>query len=186
MSIVAVSYMVGCMTDSTGGAIFAGIGLWMTWLILDQIESLGRIRNILPTHYSGDWAFIFTSGTWSNDLWRCALLTLGYVVVFVSVRRVVVPPQGHPELSSPVRPDPSPPEPPADDAVAGSVALDVDADDRGGADRRRRSRRCLGAAEFVSTRCVLTALRSPAATPATRRGATSSSPDASCPVRCSP
>ena len=84
MSIVAFSFMVGCMTDSTGGAIFAGIGLWMTWLILDQIESLGRIRYALPTHYSGDWAWIFTSGEWSADLWRCALLTLAYVVAFVS------------------------------------------------------------------------------------------------------
>ena len=84
MSIVAFSFMVGCMTDSTGGSIFAGIGLWMTWLILDQIESLGRIRYALPTHYSGDWVWIFTSGEWSADLWRCALLTLAYVVSFVS------------------------------------------------------------------------------------------------------
>ena len=84
MSVVAFSYMVGCMTDSTGGAIFAGIGLWMTWLILDQIESLGSIRYVLPTHYSGSWVFLFTSGGWSDDLWRCALLTLAYVVAFVS------------------------------------------------------------------------------------------------------
>ena len=49
----------------------------------DQIESLGRIRYAFPTHYSGDWVWIFTSGEWSADLWRGALLTLGYVVVFV-------------------------------------------------------------------------------------------------------
>lgn len=82
--IVAFSYMVGCMTDSTGGAIFAGIGLWMTWLILDQIESLGAIRNWFPTHNSGDWVWIFTSGDWGDGLVRCALLTLGYVVAFVA------------------------------------------------------------------------------------------------------
>ena len=84
-SIVTFSFMVGCMTDSTGGAIFAGIGLWMTWSILDAIESLGRIRYFLPTHYSGDWAWIFTSGEWSGDLWRGALLTLGYVVLFTGI-----------------------------------------------------------------------------------------------------
>ncbi|MFI5048188.1 MAG: ABC transporter permease [Acidimicrobiia bacterium] len=83
-SVVAFSYMVGCMTDSSGGAIFAGIGLWMTWEILDQIDSLGSIRYVLPTHYSGSWIFVFTSGEWSDDLWRCALLTLGYVAVFVA------------------------------------------------------------------------------------------------------
>jgi ABC-2 type transport system permease protein len=73
------------MTDSTGGAIFAGIGLWMTWLILDQIESLGAIRNWFPAHNAGDWVWIFTSGDWSDGLVRCALLTLGYVVVFVGI-----------------------------------------------------------------------------------------------------
>jgi ABC-2 type transport system permease protein len=81
-SIVTFSFLVGCMTDSTGGAIFAGIGLWMTWLILDQIESLGRIRYAFPTHYSGDWVWIFTRDDFSPDLWRGALLTLAYVVAF--------------------------------------------------------------------------------------------------------
>ena len=81
-SIVSFSLMVGCMTDSTGGAVFAGVGLWMTWLILDAIESLGRIRYAFPTHYSGDWVWIFTRDDFSPDLWRGALLTLAYVVVF--------------------------------------------------------------------------------------------------------
>jgi ABC-2 type transport system permease protein len=81
-SVVTFSMMVGCMTDSTGGAVFAGVGLWMTWLILDAIESLGRIRYAFPTHYSGDWVWIFTRDDFSPDLWRGALLTLGYVVAF--------------------------------------------------------------------------------------------------------
>jgi ABC-2 type transport system permease protein len=81
-SVVTFSFLVGCMTDSTGGAIFAGIGLWMTWLILDEIESLGRIRYAFPTHYSGDWVWIFTRDDFSPDLWRGALLTLAYVVAF--------------------------------------------------------------------------------------------------------
>lgn len=84
-SVLALSYMVGTMTDSTGGAIFAGIGLWITSSILDQIDSLGRIRYFLPTHYADSWADIFTHGHWSDDLWRSALVTLAYVVVFVPV-----------------------------------------------------------------------------------------------------
>ncbi|MET0920793.1 MAG: ABC transporter permease subunit [Acidimicrobiia bacterium] len=84
MSVVTFSLMVGCMTDSTGGAVFAGVGLWMTWLILDAIESLGRIRYFFPTHYSGDWVWTFTRDSFSPDLWRGALLTLGYVVVFTA------------------------------------------------------------------------------------------------------
>lgn len=84
-SVVTFSLMVGCMTDSTGGAVFAGVGLWMTWLILDAINSLGKIRYFFPTHYSGDWVLTFTRDDFSPDLWRGALLTLGYVVVFTAI-----------------------------------------------------------------------------------------------------
>ena len=84
-SVVAFSFLVGCMTDSTGGAIFAGIGLWLTWSILDAIESIGRIRYFFPTHWSGSWVQIFGRDGFNDDLWRCALLTLGYVVVFLAI-----------------------------------------------------------------------------------------------------
>jgi len=82
---VSFSFLVGCMTDSTGGAIFAGIGLWLTWSILDAIESIGRIRYFFPTHWSGSWVQIFGRGGFDGDLWRCALLTLAYVVVFLAI-----------------------------------------------------------------------------------------------------
>jgi ABC-2 type transport system permease protein len=84
MSVITFSYMIGVMTDSTFGGIFAGVALWMTWLILDQIEPLGSIRNAFPTHYSGDWVWMFTRDYVSPDLWRGSLLTLGYVVAFTA------------------------------------------------------------------------------------------------------
>ncbi len=84
-SVITFSMMVGCMTDSTGGAVFAGVGLWLTWLILDGIDSLGRIREFFPTHYSGNWVQLFTHDTFSSDLGRGALLTLGYSVVFTAI-----------------------------------------------------------------------------------------------------
>jgi ABC-2 type transport system permease protein len=83
MSVITFSFMVGCMTDSPGGSVLAGVGLWMTWLILDEIESLGSIRDAFPTHYSGDWVWMFTRDYVSPDLWKGSLLTLGYVVLFV-------------------------------------------------------------------------------------------------------
>ena len=60
------------------------VALWMTWLILDQIEPLGSIRNAFPTHYSGYWVWMFTRDYVSPDLWRGSLLTLGYVVAFTA------------------------------------------------------------------------------------------------------
>src|SRR4029078_4890655 len=45
--VVAFSFMVSCMTDVPFGAILAGVGLYFTSQILDQITSLGNIRYVL-------------------------------------------------------------------------------------------------------------------------------------------
>jgi len=81
-TIVAFSFMLGTMTDSTGGAILGGVGLWITWAILDAITSLGQIRYYFPTHWSGAWVNMFTDNSVSDDMIRGALLTLGYVILF--------------------------------------------------------------------------------------------------------
>lgn len=84
-TIIAFSFMLGCMTDSPGGAILGGIGLWITFAILDAIDSLGQIRYFFPTHWSGAWVDMFTRNNVSDDMIRGALLTLGYVIVFTGV-----------------------------------------------------------------------------------------------------
>src|SRR5262249_7918095 len=81
--VVAFSFMVSCMTDAPVGAIFAGVGLYFTSLILDAISSLGSIRYALPTHYFDAWFALVTHGHWSDDMWRGVLLQLAYIVVFL-------------------------------------------------------------------------------------------------------
>jgi ABC-2 type transport system permease protein len=83
--VVAFSFMVSCMTDAPFGAIFAGVGLYFTSLILDSISSLGSIRYVLPTHYFDTWVDLLTRGEWHADLWRGVLLQLVYVAVFFVV-----------------------------------------------------------------------------------------------------
>ncbi len=80
--VVAFSFMVSCMTDAPFGAIFAGVGLYFTSLILDSITSLGNIRYVLPTHYFDTWVDLLTRGEFHSDLWRGVLLQLAYVIVF--------------------------------------------------------------------------------------------------------
>jgi ABC-2 type transport system permease protein len=80
--VVAFSFMVSCMTDAPFGAIFAGVGLYFTSLILDSITSLGNIRYVLPTHYFDSWVDLVTRGKWQSDLWRGVGLQLGYVLLF--------------------------------------------------------------------------------------------------------
>jgi len=83
--VVAFCFMVSCMTDTPFGAIFAGVGLYFTSLILDQITSLGSIRYVLPTHYFDAWFDLASRGQWNDDLWRGVLLQLAYVIVFFLV-----------------------------------------------------------------------------------------------------
>jgi ABC-2 type transport system permease protein len=80
--VVAFSFMVSCMTDAPFGAIFAGVGLYFTSLILDSISSLGNIRYVLPTHYFDSWVDLVTRGQWHSDMWRGVGLQLGYVLLF--------------------------------------------------------------------------------------------------------
>ena len=84
-TIVAFSFMLGCMTDSPGGAILGGIGLWITFAILDAITSLGQIRYFFPPHWSGAWVEMFTDNKVSDDMIRGSLLTLGYVILFTGI-----------------------------------------------------------------------------------------------------
>ena len=83
--VVAFSFMVSCMTDAPFGAIFAGVGLYFTSLILDGISSLGNIRYGLPTHYFDAWVDLVTQGEWHADLWRGVALQLVYVLSFVLI-----------------------------------------------------------------------------------------------------
>jgi len=97
--VVAFSFMVSCMTDAPFGAIFAGVGLYFTSLILDAISSLGNIRYVLPTHYFDRWIDLLTRGEWSADMWRRRGPPTRVRVALLPHRAVVVPPEGHQELT---------------------------------------------------------------------------------------
>ena len=75
--VVAFSFMVSCMTDAPFGAIFAGVGIYFTSLILDSLSSLGRIRDFLPTHYFDEWIDLVIEGEWDPDLWKGVAVAAG-------------------------------------------------------------------------------------------------------------
>jgi ABC-2 type transport system permease protein len=84
--VVAFSFLISCMTDAPAGAIFAGVGLYITSTILDNISSVpSGIRKILPTHYFDSWVDMFTHNHVSNEMTKGALLQLGYVAIFVVI-----------------------------------------------------------------------------------------------------
>jgi ABC-2 type transport system permease protein len=85
-AVVAFSFLFSVLTDAPTGAVFAGVGLYITSTILDAIDSIpSGIRNILPTHYFDSWVDMFTQNHVSSDMWKGAGLTLAYVVAFMVV-----------------------------------------------------------------------------------------------------
>jgi ABC-2 type transport system permease protein len=83
--VVAFAFMVSCMTDAPAGAIFAGVGFYITSQILDNITALGNIRYVLPTHYFDAWVDLVRIGHFSDDMWRGVGLQLGYVILFFGI-----------------------------------------------------------------------------------------------------
>ncbi len=97
--VVAFSFMVSCMTDAPFGAIFAGVGLYFTSLILDSITSLGSLRYALPTHYFDTWVDLVTHGEWHSDLWRGVAAAVRVRDRLRVDRALVVQAQRHPQLT---------------------------------------------------------------------------------------
>jgi ABC-2 type transport system permease protein len=80
--VVTFGFMLSTMTDSSAGAIFGAVGLYIVSLILGEITSLGSIRYGLPVHYYDAWSDLFTRNTFTDDMWRSVLLQIPYVLVF--------------------------------------------------------------------------------------------------------
>jgi ABC-2 type transport system permease protein len=83
--MIALSFMVSTMTDAPAGAIFAGVGFYITSQILDAIEPIGSIRNVFPTHYFDAWFDLFTGSGPTADMLRGTLLQIPYVLVFCGI-----------------------------------------------------------------------------------------------------
>jgi ABC-2 type transport system permease protein len=80
--VITFGFMLSTMTDSSAGAIFGAVGLYIVSLILGEITSLGAIRYALPVHYYDSWSDLFTRNTFTDDMWRSILLQIPYVIVF--------------------------------------------------------------------------------------------------------
>jgi ABC-2 type transport system permease protein len=84
--ILAFAFLISCMTDAPAGAVFAGLGLYITATIVDGIDSIPFvIRESLPTHYNDRWTTMFTENHVSVDLRAGALLALVYIGVLLAI-----------------------------------------------------------------------------------------------------
>jgi ABC-2 type transport system permease protein len=84
-SIVAFGFMVSTMTNSAGAAAGAAVGLGVVSQILDDIESLGHVRDFLPFAHYDAWTGLFWSDRIPSDFWSGLLLPIPYVLGFCAI-----------------------------------------------------------------------------------------------------
>jgi len=84
-AVISFAFMLSTMTDSSAGAIFGAVGLYIVALILGEISSLGAIRAGLPVRYYDAWTDLFLRNEFTADMWRSIAIQVPYVVVFLLV-----------------------------------------------------------------------------------------------------
>jgi ABC-2 type transport system permease protein len=84
-SVVTFGFMVSTMTASPAGAAGSAVGFAVTSQILNQIESLGAVRDVLPLRYFDEWDTLFWSDHLPGDFWNGLLLPIPYAVGFCAV-----------------------------------------------------------------------------------------------------
>jgi ABC-2 type transport system permease protein len=81
-SVVAFGFMISTMTDSPAAAAGSAVGLGITSQILNEVESLGAIRDFMPTRYLDAWVGLFWSDRVPDDMWHGLLQPLPFVLGF--------------------------------------------------------------------------------------------------------
>ena len=81
--VAAFGFMVSTMTDSPAAAAGAAVGLAATSQILDEVDSLGAIRDVLPTHRLDAWLGLFWSNRVHPDMYDGLLLQIPYILGFL-------------------------------------------------------------------------------------------------------
>ena len=83
--VAAFGFMVSTMTDSPAAAAGAAVGLGVTSQILNEIESLGSIRDYLPLRYLDAWEGLFWSDRIPDDMYSGLLLPIPWILVFLAI-----------------------------------------------------------------------------------------------------
>lgn len=80
--VAGLAFLLSVTTDAALGAVGGAVLLWILSGILDQIEALGTLRNLLPTHYSEAWIGLLSTPMQTDDLVKGAISAVAYATVF--------------------------------------------------------------------------------------------------------
>jgi ABC-2 type transport system permease protein len=80
--VAGLAFLLSVLTDAALGAVGGAVLLWILSSILDQIEALGVIRNVLPTHYSDAWLGLLSTPAQTDDIVKGAIAAVCYATLF--------------------------------------------------------------------------------------------------------
>ena len=80
--VAGLAFLLSVLTDAALGAVGGAVLLWILSSILDQIQALGSIRNVLPTHYSDAWLGLLSTPAQTDDIVKGAIAAVCYATLF--------------------------------------------------------------------------------------------------------
>jgi ABC-2 type transport system permease protein len=80
--VAALAFLLSVSTDAPLGAVGGAVLLQILSSILNQIDALGSLRNVLPTHFSTAWIGLLSTPVQVDTMVRGAISAVIYATVF--------------------------------------------------------------------------------------------------------
>lgn len=80
--VAGLAFLLSVSTDAPLGAVGGAVLLFIMSSILDQITALGRLRNLLPTHFSSAWLGLLSTPVQTGDVVKGMIVSIAYATVF--------------------------------------------------------------------------------------------------------
>ncbi|MDI6103873.1 ABC transporter permease subunit [Actinoplanes sp. NEAU-A12] len=80
--VAGLAFLLSVLTDAALGAVGGAVMLWILSSILNQIEALGDLRKILPTHYTEAWRAMLSTPIQADELAKGAISAVVYATLF--------------------------------------------------------------------------------------------------------
>ncbi len=83
--VAGIAFLLSVSTDAPLGAVGGAVLLQIISSILNQIDALGSLRNVLPTHYNSAWVGLLSTPVQWTAMVQGAISALLYGVIFFSL-----------------------------------------------------------------------------------------------------
>jgi ABC-2 type transport system permease protein len=83
--VASIAFLLSVSTDAPLGAVGGAVLLYIVSTILNQIDALGSLRNVLPSHYTGAWVGLLSTPTQWTGMIQGTISALTYGTAFFAL-----------------------------------------------------------------------------------------------------